>query len=89
MGRTELNASQGRPTRRKLLKAGAGSLVVPFTFASGKAPDIVTMKNVEAARAATEHMIATGRRRILAFGAHENEVIGSAGLRLRGFRQAS
>jgi DNA-binding LacI/PurR family transcriptional regulator len=50
--------------------------------------DHVTMKNVEAARAATEHMLSTGRRRILAFGAHEDEVIGSAGLRLTGFRQA-
>ena len=54
----------------------------------GGPTDHVTMKNVEAARAATEHMLATGRRRILAFGAHEDEVIGSAGLRLRGFRQA-
>ncbi len=54
----------------------------------GGPTDHVTMKNVEAARAATEHMLGTGRRRILAFGAHEDEVIGSAGLRLRGFRQA-
>ena len=44
------------------------------------------MRNVEAARAATEHLIATGRRRIAVVGAHEGEIIGSAGLRLRGYR---
>ena len=50
--------------------------------------DHVTMQNVEAARAATEHLIAQGRRRIAVVGAHEGEVIGSAGLRLTGYRQA-
>ncbi|SEI02599.1 MULTISPECIES: LacI family DNA-binding transcriptional regulator [unclassified Leifsonia] len=50
--------------------------------------DHVTMQNVAAARAATEHLLALGRRRILAFGAHENEVVGSAGLRLAGYREA-
>lgn len=50
--------------------------------------DHVTMQNVEASRAATRHLISRGRRRILAFGAHRGEVIGSAGLRLRGYREA-
>jgi DNA-binding LacI/PurR family transcriptional regulator len=50
--------------------------------------DHVTMRNVEAARAATEYLIATGRRRIAVIGAHEGEVIGSAGLRLRGHAEA-
>jgi DNA-binding LacI/PurR family transcriptional regulator len=50
--------------------------------------DHVTMQNVAASRAATEHLISLGHRRILAFGAHENEVIGSAGLRLTGYKQA-
>jgi len=50
--------------------------------------DHVTMQNVEAARAATEHLIAQGRRRIAVVGAHEGEVIGSAGLRLTGYREA-
>jgi DNA-binding LacI/PurR family transcriptional regulator len=50
--------------------------------------DHVTMQNVEAARAATEHLIGRGRRRIAVVGAHEGEVIGSAGLRLTGYRQA-
>lgn len=50
--------------------------------------DHVTMQNVEGARAATEHLIARGRRRIVALGAHRGEVIGSAGLRLSGYRQA-
>ena len=50
--------------------------------------DHVTMQNVAAARAATEHLIVSGRRRIAIVGAHEGEVIGSAGLRLRGYREA-
>ncbi|WP_434993546.1 LacI family DNA-binding transcriptional regulator [Arthrobacter sp. Ld5] len=54
----------------------------------GGPTDHVTMSNVESARAATEHLIAKGRRRIAVVGGHEGEVIGSAGLRLRGYRQA-
>lgn len=50
--------------------------------------DHVTMQNVEAARAATEFLLRSGRRRIAIIGAHEGEVIGSAGLRLRGYREA-
>jgi DNA-binding LacI/PurR family transcriptional regulator len=50
--------------------------------------DHVTMENVKAARAATEHLINSGRRRIAVVGAHDGEVIGSAGLRLRGYREA-
>ena len=50
--------------------------------------DHVTMQNVEGARAATEYLLASGRRRIAVVGAHEHEVIGSAGLRLRGYREA-
>ncbi|PZQ89590.1 MAG: LacI family transcriptional regulator [Leifsonia xyli] len=54
----------------------------------GGTADHVTMQNVEAARAATDHLLALGRRRIAVVGAHEGEVIGSAGLRLRGYREA-
>nr|WP_194241631.1 LacI family DNA-binding transcriptional regulator [Galbitalea soli] len=50
--------------------------------------DHVTMHNIEGARAATEHLLAQGRRRLVAFGAHPGEVIGSAGLRLVGYREA-
>ncbi|REJ07016.1 LacI family transcriptional regulator [Microbacterium bovistercoris] len=50
--------------------------------------DHVTMRNVEASRAATEYLIASGRRRIAIVGAHEGEVIGSAALRLQGYREA-
>lgn len=50
--------------------------------------DHVTMQNVEAARAVTDYLLASGRRRIAVIGAHEGEVIGSAGLRLRGYREA-
>lgn len=50
--------------------------------------DHVTMHNIEGAKAATEHLLSLGRRRLLAFGSHPGEVIGSAGLRLTGYRQA-
>ncbi|BDV32011.1 LacI family DNA-binding transcriptional regulator [Microbacterium terricola] len=50
--------------------------------------DHVTMRNIDAARAATEYLISQGRRRIAIVGAHEGEVVGSAGLRLRGYREA-
>lgn len=50
--------------------------------------DHVTMQNVEAARAATEHLIALGHRRIAVVGVHPGEVVGSAGLRLLGYREA-
>ncbi|GAA2868054.1 LacI family DNA-binding transcriptional regulator [Microbacterium arabinogalactanolyticum] len=50
--------------------------------------DHVTMRNVEAARAATEYLLSLGRRRIAVVGAHEGEVIGSAALRMEGYRQA-
>ncbi|MGN6324325.1 LacI family DNA-binding transcriptional regulator [Pseudolysinimonas sp.] len=54
----------------------------------GGPTDHVTMHNVEAARTATEHLLRLGRRRIAVVGAHVGEVIGSAGLRLRGYREA-
>jgi DNA-binding LacI/PurR family transcriptional regulator len=50
--------------------------------------DHVTMENVDGARAATEHLLERGRRRIAVLGAHEGEVIGTAGLRLAGHRAA-
>ncbi len=55
-------------------------------FATGS--DHVVMRNVEGARAATAHLLSLGRRRIAVVGAHENEDIGTAGLRLRGYREA-
>lgn len=54
----------------------------------GGPADHVTMQNVEAGRAATDFLIERGRRRIALVGVHEGEVIGSAGLRLRGYREA-
>ena len=50
--------------------------------------DHVTMRNVDAARAATEHLIASGHRRIAVVGAHEGELVGSAALRMQGYREA-
>ena len=54
----------------------------------GGPADHVTMQNVEAGRAATEYLIAQGRTRIAVVGAHKGEVIGSAGLRLKGYVEA-
>lgn len=52
------------------------------------AVDHVTMRNTEAIRAATEHLIGLGRTRIVAIGARSGDVSGAAGLRLLGYRQA-
>ncbi len=52
--------------------------------------DHVTMHNVGAARAATEHLIEIGCRRIAVIGAHptHRDDIRSANLRVRGYREA-
>ena len=50
--------------------------------------DLVTMHNVEGARAATRHLLDQGRRRIVAFGSDASLLNGSANLRLIGYRQA-
>ena len=44
--------------------------------------------DVEAARAATTHLIERGRRRIAVVGVHPGEVVGSAALRVQGYEQA-
>ncbi|MCL1870521.1 MAG: LacI family transcriptional regulator [Promicromonosporaceae bacterium] len=49
--------------------------------------DHVTMANVEAARAATEHLVAEGCRHIAVVGYHAGEAMGSAALRFEGYRQ--
>jgi DNA-binding LacI/PurR family transcriptional regulator len=56
----------------------------------GGSTDHVTMQNVESARAATEHLLEIGRRRIAVIGAHpasQND-ISSANLRIQGYREA-
>jgi DNA-binding LacI/PurR family transcriptional regulator len=50
--------------------------------------DLVTMRNVEAAEAATEHLLRGGHRRIAVLGADPTHTAGSAGLRLQGYRRA-
>jgi len=52
--------------------------------------DHVSMNNVECARAATEHLIGIGRRRIAVIGAHptHQDDVRSANLRMRGYREA-
>jgi DNA-binding LacI/PurR family transcriptional regulator len=56
----------------------------------GGPTDHVTMHNVGAARAATEHLLDIGRRRIAVIGAHptSQDDIRSANLRIRGYRDA-
>jgi DNA-binding LacI/PurR family transcriptional regulator len=46
------------------------------------------MPNESGARAATEHLLARGRRRILALGRRTGDLAGPAHLRLRGYRRA-
>ncbi|MBB2903166.1 DNA-binding LacI/PurR family transcriptional regulator [Kineococcus radiotolerans] len=50
--------------------------------------DHVTMRNTEGAQAATQHLIAEGRRRIAAIGALRGQRRGTAALRLAGYRRA-
>ena len=52
--------------------------------------DHVTMHNIGAARAATEHLLAIGRKRIAVIGAHptHQDDIRSANLRIQGYRAA-
>lgn len=50
--------------------------------------DHVTMRNVEAARAATEHAISLGARTLVPLGAKDDPSPSSGTLRLRGFREA-
>lgn len=50
--------------------------------------DHVTMQNIEGAVAATEHLLDLGRRHIAVIGAHVGETVGSAALRLEGYRRA-
>jgi DNA-binding LacI/PurR family transcriptional regulator len=50
--------------------------------------DHVTMRNIEGTRAATEHLLARGCRRIVALGADPAQTVGSAGLRLTGYEDA-
>jgi DNA-binding LacI/PurR family transcriptional regulator len=50
--------------------------------------DHVTMRNAEAAQAATRHLIARGCRRVAAIGTITGEPVGSARLRLEGYLAA-
>jgi DNA-binding LacI/PurR family transcriptional regulator len=50
--------------------------------------DLVTMKNNEAAKVLTAHLLAGGRRRIALVGASPEESSGSSGIRLSGYKNA-
>ncbi|QIK73791.1 LacI family transcriptional regulator [Propioniciclava coleopterorum] len=55
-------------------------------FGSGN--DHVAVDNVAGARAATQHLIEGGRRRIAVVGSHPDEPVGAPALRERGYREA-
>ncbi|MFC0644949.1 LacI family DNA-binding transcriptional regulator [Cellulomonas phragmiteti] len=50
--------------------------------------DHVTMSNVEGARAATQHLLDLGRRRIAVVGGDPHETVGAAALRVQGYAAA-
>ena len=50
--------------------------------------DHVTMENVEGAATAVRHLVQSGRTRVAVLGAHAGEEVGSAALRLEGYRSA-
>ncbi len=54
----------------------------------GSVNDHVAVDNVAASRAATQHLLDRGRRRIAVVGVHHDEPVGAPALRERGFREA-
>ncbi|XCP87823.1 LacI family DNA-binding transcriptional regulator [Alloscardovia omnicolens] len=52
------------------------------------AADHIATENIEGAKHATSYLIRSGCKRIAAIGIHPGEVIGSAGLRFQGYREA-
>ncbi|HXH35632.1 MAG TPA: LacI family DNA-binding transcriptional regulator [Plantibacter sp.] len=65
-----------------------GPMVILAEHMFDGARDHITMANVEGARAATEHLLAQGRRRIVALGTDPRDELGPAALRLQGYRAA-
>jgi len=70
------------------LDPDAGPLVLLAEQVTPSHADHVTMPNVDAAYAATRHLLELGRRRILLLGTHPDEVTGPGPLRTQGFRRA-
>ncbi|MHC5795392.1 LacI family DNA-binding transcriptional regulator [Lacisediminihabitans sp. FW035] len=63
-------------------------LVVLGERVTGSRADHVTMSNEAAMRAATEHILGLGRRRIAVIGAHPDGPVGTGASRLRGYTEA-
>ena len=76
-----------RPDDSALLEVATPLVLLGEQIMNGPT-DHVTMENINGAKAATEHLLSLGRRRLLALGAHPDRVHGSAGLRLTGYREA-
>jgi DNA-binding LacI/PurR family transcriptional regulator len=72
----------------ELLKGVDTPLVVLGDTSFDGQVDRITMANTSGARAATKHLLAAGRRRVLALAAHEGDIVASAELRLAGYREA-
>lgn len=72
----------------EVLLAGRVPTVLLGDHVANPPTDHVTMQNVDAAKAMTQHLLELGRRHIAIVGAHEGEIVGSAGLRLEGYRRA-
>ncbi|TDE94327.1 LacI family transcriptional regulator [Occultella glacieicola] len=79
------------PTALRSVDAGALDVDFPLVLLGERALrrglDHVAMANEDGARAITEHLLGTGRRRIALIGGHDAET-GAGNLRARGFRAA-
>lgn len=63
-------------------------VVVLGDWVEGSTADHVTLPNTAAIRAATEHLLDLGRRRIAVVGAHPKGPVGTSALRFNGYAEA-
>jgi DNA-binding LacI/PurR family transcriptional regulator len=75
------------PSDLDLVQAKAPVVLLDHPLYNGRL-DQVTLRDTEAARAVTDHLIARGHRRIAAIGADDHSGHGAGNLRYRGHRQA-
>lgn len=75
-------------TREDASEASIGSPLVVLGERIFPSADHITMENEAGARAATDHLVHLGRRRIVLLGDHSDEPTGTAALRRSGYRAA-
>jgi DNA-binding LacI/PurR family transcriptional regulator len=80
-----LGLAAGSP---ELARSVTTPVVVLGEAIPGWETDSVSMRHEEGTEAATLHLLDSGRRRVAVLGARRRELVGSARLRLRGYRQA-